>query len=283
MDSLAWCSDIAIPTGSDFYYATRFTKAAQSPALICLQAFWLETRAVIGECSDPGVALVKLQWWREELARAREGRAQHPVSQALQDRLPEQVSLTALTGVVDAIEEQIPARGYPDYAAQAEWHGRAGGRIWQAFGQVCGQACDEWPGSGALADLAFGVELIDAIQNLHRDIRTGYRRFPEQALEAAGIAVPGPELSTPATAITRLCTIQAREARAHLAAGYASTDCRCLPLPCRILARLAETLLAELERDDYACLQRRESLTPIRKLFIAWRARWTRQSLPAKP
>jgi len=279
LDTLAYCSDIAIPTGSDFYYASRFMEASRRAALICLQACWLEIRAVTRDCSDPGVALLKLQWWREELMRARRGQARHPLARALQERLPRAVPPTALVEVIMAMEEEVAVDAYPDYAAQASWHARAGGRIWQAFGQVCGSRA----GAERLSSLAFAVELIDAMQNLRRDIQDGRRRFPLSALRQAGIDPPAPDLSTPAARISRLCAIQAREARARLAYGHAGTKHQPLPLPCLILARLAGTLLAELERDDYPCLRCRQALTPIRKLFIAWRAGWSAQSAPARP
>jgi phytoene synthase len=37
------------------------------------------------------------------------------------------------------------------------------------------------------------------------------------------------------------------------------------------MAAIYRTLLDEIERDDYAVLDRRIALTPVRKLWIAWR------------
>jgi len=37
------------------------------------------------------------------------------------------------------------------------------------------------------------------------------------------------------------------------------------------MASIYRTLLREIERDDFQVLQQRVSLTPVRKLWLAWR------------
>ena len=50
--------------------------------------------------------------------------------------------------------------------------------------------------------------------------------------------------------------------------------------PGLIMAAIYSTLLDEIERDDFQVLDRRTSLTPIRKLWLAWRT-WVRSAPPA--
>ncbi len=276
MDGLSYCSRIAAPAAADFYYATRFTDDTRRATLTCLQAFWRETRDIVCLCTDPGVVLLKLQWWREELARTQQGHAQHPITQALHERMPELATPDGLGGILDAIETEIVTGVSPDYTTQAHWHARAGGRIWQLFNHLCGSQAEP----SSINELAFGTELIDAIQNLHADIRAGRPRFPREALQAVGLDRSGLSLATPAGQVSRLCAIQAVQARKRL--ENARPGVRDMALPCLILARLAETLLKEMERDDYACLQRRESLTPLRKLYLAWRT-WRRHGRGYRP
>jgi phytoene synthase len=41
-----------------------------------------------------------------------------------------------------------------------------------------------------------------------------------------------------------------------------------------MMANIYRTLLREIEADGYQVLHQRTSLTPLRKLWIAWRTHW---------
>ena len=64
--------------GSDLYYSLLYTPQPQRLAAETLHAFAREVIDIPRTCSDPGVARLKLQWWREELARTFAGRATTP-------------------------------------------------------------------------------------------------------------------------------------------------------------------------------------------------------------
>jgi phytoene synthase len=42
------------------------------------------------------------------------------------------------------------------------------------------------------------------------------------------------------------------------------------------MAAIYRTLLAEIQRDDFQVLEQRVTLTPVRKLWIAWKT-WVRE------
>lgn len=59
------------------------TRAIGHEAYACLEHEWLELAFGV---RDPAIAVAKLAWWRDELARYAAGKPQHPVLQALAGR-----------------------------------------------------------------------------------------------------------------------------------------------------------------------------------------------------
>lgn len=82
--SLDYCINKAIPDGSSLYYATIFDKGNNKTIIITLHAFLHELTDIIHECSDPGVARIKLAWWQEEIERRFNKQARHPVTRQMQ-------------------------------------------------------------------------------------------------------------------------------------------------------------------------------------------------------
>ena len=98
----------ATPEGSSAYYSLRFGPPALRDDLAALLAWRYQVRAILDEVSDPGVARLKLQWWRDELEHTFEGEPRHPLSRALQPIL-ERPALpqTAFGGIADQVESEI--------------------------------------------------------------------------------------------------------------------------------------------------------------------------------
>ncbi|MGH8712326.1 MAG: squalene/phytoene synthase family protein, partial [Burkholderiales bacterium] len=99
-----YCRNQAAPSGSSFYYSILFLPADKRRALTALFAFYREIEESAKECSDPALGQIKLNWWRQELATAFGGRAQHPVTQALlpaatQFALPQELLLQLIDGM----------------------------------------------------------------------------------------------------------------------------------------------------------------------------------------
>ena len=74
----------AIPDGSNLYYACVFEEASYKQQIISFHAFLNELIEILIECSDPGIARIKLQWWLEELERLENHQPRHPVTRCLQ-------------------------------------------------------------------------------------------------------------------------------------------------------------------------------------------------------
>src|SRR5258706_4108935 len=68
----------------DRYFSTLFAPAAKRPQLFTLYAFNHELARIAESVSEPMLGEIRLQWWRETLQNAREGRPRrHDVAQAM--------------------------------------------------------------------------------------------------------------------------------------------------------------------------------------------------------
>ncbi|HEX7373869.1 MAG TPA: squalene/phytoene synthase family protein [Steroidobacteraceae bacterium] len=71
------------PPGSLRYFSTLFAPAERRPLLDAIYAFEAEIAATVNSASHE-VAHTRMQWWRAEADRYAAGRAQHPVTVAMQ-------------------------------------------------------------------------------------------------------------------------------------------------------------------------------------------------------
>jgi phytoene synthase len=121
--------------------------------------------------------------------------------------------------------------------------------------------------------LGIAFQLTNIIRDVGEDARKNRIYLPMEDLQKFG--VPAAEILglRQSGAFTKLMRFQAERARSHYEEAF-----RALPpadrktqRPGLIMAAIYRTLLDEIERDGFAVLHRRTSLTPLRKFWIAWK------------
>ena len=105
-----YCQERAAASGSSFYYSFLFLEPRRRQAITALYAFCREVDDVVDECPDPIVSRSKLAWWRNEVGALYEGRASHPVTQALTTSLkhfflPQEQLLEIIEGMEMDLEQ----------------------------------------------------------------------------------------------------------------------------------------------------------------------------------
>jgi 15-cis-phytoene synthase len=129
----------ATPVGGLRYYAVRFAEASRRDTLARLLAWYDAVRVVALAPRDPGVARLKLDWWRNELERLQQGGARHPLTQALQpDLQPVSDLVDDLREVVEATESELRSNtplGERGFVAACE---ATGGALYRALATVDG-------------------------------------------------------------------------------------------------------------------------------------------------
>ncbi|HET8701213.1 MAG TPA: squalene/phytoene synthase family protein [Nitrococcus sp.] len=272
MNAIEFCRSKAAPPGSSMHYALLFTDVDKREALLALQAFHAETSELVAQCSDRGVAAAKLTWWRKELAHAFEGKGSHPISQALHAPIQRyQLDRHYFEQILEGAQMDLEYDLYPSFRELSLYCHRVGCSIASLAIQVCGYR-DRRVFDYA-HDLGTALQLTRFLRNVRRYAAAGRCYIPETEMRTAGVDWNDLQCPTTSEPVRRLFTEQADRARRF----YAQASQR-LPLPDRwsqrpniVLAELYRSLLEAMASDHFPLLERRYHLTPLRKLWLAWR------------
>jgi len=271
-----YCAQKAAQSGSSFYYSFRFLPADQRSAITALYAFCREVDDVVDEVSDPGVARVKLGWWRTEVSAAFEGRAHHPVALALTPavatfKLPQEHFQT----VIDGMAMDLERSRYPDFATLERYCHCVAGVVGLLSAEIFGYVD---PATRDYArNLGVAFQITNIIRDVGEDVRRGRVYLPEDELSRFGVE-PKDLLARRASAgFKALMAHQVERARSFYARALAALPSgdRRAQRPGLIAGAIYQALLAEIERDEFLVLDRRIALTPLRKAWIAWKTSWT--------
>ncbi|MFZ9734422.1 MAG: presqualene diphosphate synthase HpnD [Burkholderiaceae bacterium] len=266
-----YCAKKAAEAGSSFTAAFRLLPLDRRQAMEALYAFCREVDDVVDECSDPALAEVKLHWWRQELDQIAAGKSQHPLGQALHPCIGRYgLNMADLHAVVDGMEMDLTTGAYADFAGLDVYCDRVAGAVGRLSARIFGTVSDQ--------TLAYATELGLALQytNILRDVgddaRKGRVYLPEALLAAhgsSGESVLGLQASD---RLTRALADMAQKthARYDKALDLLPRSERVAQRPGLVMAAVYRDLLRTLEASDFAVLHQRISLTPARKLWVAW-------------
>lgn len=276
-----YCQDKAARSGSSFYYSFLFLPPARRRAITALYAFCREVDDVVDEIRDPGLARTKLQWWRTEVDRLFEGSPQHPVTQAMAPHLTAfDLTHARLTEVIEGMQMDLEQTRYHDFTGLALYCRRVAGVVGEMASSIFGRT---EAGTLEYADaLGLAFQLTNIIRDVGEDARRDRIYLPLEDLRRHGLAAVDILKARHSPAFVALMREQAERARSHYRRAYAllpQADRRA-QRPGLIMAAIYSTLLDELERDHFQVLDRRTSLTPIRKFWLAWRT-WVTGRPPA--
>lgn len=118
-EALASCETAVHQSDPDRYFASLFAPAGKRPLLFALYAFNHEIARAAEIAREPMMAEIRLQWWREAVEEAREGRPRaQPVAIGLSELLGRAgISAGALEALIDARAEEISSAPFADLAA----------------------------------------------------------------------------------------------------------------------------------------------------------------------
>jgi phytoene synthase len=257
----------ATPEGSSAYYSLRIAPGELRDDLAALLAWRHQIRAVLDEVSDPGVARLKLQWWREELGRTSAGEPRHPLSHQLRPALARHgLPEAAFLGMADLVEAQILRRHPTDEKDLDAACDQDLGALFELIARCHGLRDTGLLGTARrLGGFCARVYLIRDSGAL---VRRGRAALTTDALHAKGLS---PEALSQASNRSRLPELLA-PAAARARSGLPEPDAiRSMPASVRARAVILKTLLDEIEGGGFDVADQRIGLTPLRKLWLAWK------------
>lgn len=271
-----YCLQKAAPPGSSTYYALRQASAADQPLLAALFALRRELEETAKETSDPTVGRTKLAWWQKELAALAAGNATHPVTKALAQHLDDAASVyPLLQPLLAGFEMDFEQARYLDLPNLRRYMDGVGGTFATLVAQVGARTREARAEAARWAPpLGNALMLAQFVPEIGNDARHGRIYVPIDELQRYNVTAAdliNRRYSDEFTELMKFQMARAREAvNAALAAIPASERRHQRTL--RALAALELALLDEVEREGFQVLHQQIVLTPIRKLWIAWRA-----------
>lgn len=267
-----YCVNKAIPNGSNLYYSTLFETQENKTILVAFHAFLFELYDVIYECKDPGVARIKFKWWQEEIERLFDDKARHPVTKQLHRCISFNENLkSTFNSVIDFFNHYIFIEQIDSIETIIALYKSTSGEIWS---QCHKQLSDKNNKLETIEELGAVIQYLMCLQQ------------PFTYINETRCIVPATIINTEDLLKLRFDT-DTRQQRQNSIFS---------PLICELITRLENivhilkenknglnydlimTKLAiktchEILGDGCNLLDRNISLTPLRKLWIAWLTR----------
>lgn len=262
----------AAASGSSFYYAFLFLPTQRRAAITAFYAFCREVDDVVDEVQDPGVAAQKLAWWRQEVAQTFAGKPSHPVMQALQPHIaPFQIEQQQLQAIIDGCQMDLEQTRYLDYAGLQRYCHLVAGVVGEVAARIFGQTD---PATTAYAHkLGQAFQLTNIIRDVGEDAMRGRIYLPINDLQQFNVKayeITKREYSDRFTALMRFEAERAHQLYDEALALLPAADRRSQK-PGLMMASIYRTLLREIEAENFQVLHQRIALTPLRKLWLAWK------------
>jgi phytoene synthase len=267
-----YCQQKAAASGSSFYYSFLFLAAERRRAITALYAFCREVDDVADEVSDVAIARTKLAWWRTEVANLFAGHPQHPVTKALAPFVGLYgLDAARMNEIIDGMEMDLTHHRYPDFPALKLYGHRVAGVVGQLSASIFGYTN---PATLEYAEaLGMAFQLTNIIRDVGEDARRGRVYLPQDELARSGLSAEDIIARKGGEAFRRMMELQADRAQSYydLALAKLAPEDRKQQRSGLIMAAIYRTLLDEIRRDRFDVLDKRIALTPLRKLWIAWK------------
>jgi phytoene synthase len=267
-----YCQSKAAQSGSSFYYSFLFLPPERRRAITALYAFCREVDDAVDEPSDPTAARAALEWWRGEVARLFDGNPQHPVMRALAPWTGQfNIGEAQLNEIMDGLEMDLTQSRYLDFAALKVYCHRVAGVVGALAAGIFGYCNARTLEYADRLGLAF--QLTNIIRDVGEDARKNRLYIPDDELRDFGVTAADVLNARYTEAFVRLMRFQAERARRCYdeALALLPPEDRRAQRPGLVMAAIYRTLLDEIADDDFQVLKQRIALTPVRKLWIAWR------------
>ncbi len=274
-----YCAARAAPPGSSPYYALLFHPAQERRALRACFALIEEIRRRTPASTDPAPVGRRLLWWLEELGDERFATSRHPVMVELR-RLPIAPAEIRRTvePAIHAVKNELSG-WQPDSELDWQSHCRAlHATAWQLGAQFCNPHLDDDTLS-RIDVIATAAGQLEHIRELPARIMAGRCPLPRTLMDEQGLnQLQGKALLADPRLLAAIATslrgIYPRLSQPAAPPGSSGRP----PLFAQVLRQINLALCEQLLRQPERIQSGRVGLTPLLKLWIAWRSRGKTQT-----
>ena len=262
----------AAASGSSFYYAFLFLPVPRRAAITAFYAFCREVDDVVDDMVDPSVAATKLAWWTSEVAKAYAGQPSHPVMQALMPHASTYgIEQQHLQGIIEGCQMDLEQTRYLDYPNLQRYCHLVAGVVGEVAAKIFGQTQAQT--TRYAHTLGQALQLTNIIRDVGEDSLRGRIYLPVNELQQFDVKAHEILKRTYSDQFTALMQFQAQRAHSLYdeALALLPLEDRRAQKPGLMMASIYRTLLREIEAENFQVLHQRIALTPLRKMWLAWK------------
>ncbi|MDX9952365.1 MAG: presqualene diphosphate synthase HpnD [Methylophilaceae bacterium] len=272
MSPQQYCQEKAAASGSSFYYSFLFLPKPRREAITALYAFCREVDDIADECTDFQVARTKLNWWRAEIDNLYQGQPQHPVTKALAPAVAAyDLSAEHFHEIIDGMEMDLEYNRYQDFKQLQLYCYRVASVVGLLSASIFGYRNRDT--LKYAHDLGMAFQLTNIIRDVGEDARRNRIYLPLDELARFGVLEDDILHSRESEQVRQLLEFQIERAE-----SFYDRALNALPAEDRkqqrtglIMTAIYRTLLREIKAGGaQQVLNARISLTPLRKLWLAW-------------
>jgi phytoene synthase len=267
-----YCQQKTVQSGSSFYYSFLFLPPERRRAITAMYAFCREVDDTVDDCTDQSIARIKLAWWRTEVSTMYSGTPTHPVMLALQPHLAVyNLQEKHLQAIIDGMEMDLDQTRYLDFPAMQRYCWHVASVVGILSASIFGVTNPKTLEYAEKLGLAF--QLTNIIRDVGEDARKGRIYLPVNELQQFGVTAADLLNARHSDKFEALMRFQVERAQKVYDEAFAllPREDRRAQRPGLMMAAIYRTVLDEIERDNFHVLTQRISLTPIRKLWLAWK------------
>jgi phytoene synthase len=232
---------------------------------------------VVDEVSDATAAEATLAWWRTEIAQLFDGHPTHPVTRALQPFIGGELGISEqrLSAVLDGMQVDLRQNRFLDYSALQRYAHLVAGVVGEMSAGIFGHRDPQTLQYAARLGLA--LQLINILRDVGDDARRGRIYLPVDEMQRFAVKASDVLAARYVEGFVPLMRYQAERARATYQEALALLPAvdRKAQRPGLMMGAIYSALLTEIEHENFQVLHQRIALTPLRKLWLAWRT-WVR-------
>ncbi len=267
-----YCQNKAAASGSSFYYSFMFLPSDKRRAITALYAFCREVDDIVDECTDEQIARTTLNWWRIQIAEIYSGKPQHPVAQALVP-IVRQFNLAQehLQEIIDGMEMDLAQVRYPDFKSLQLYCYRVASVVGLLSVEIFG-----YSNRATLKyahDLGIALQLTNIIRDVGEDAQRNRIYLPLDEMQRFNVTAADILNHKESENFQHLMAFQVERARHYYqqALNHLPSADRKAQRTGLIMASIYRATLDEVVSSGCHVLKERISLTPLRKLWLAWK------------